>query len=854
MSGYLLGRCISIVVLCACVATCVAPSVAEASVPDIHPETAQRYTLLRQKEHRSEQEQREYCEILFVLAERARLCGDKNFALYVEELLAIATPLRTTEPHHYARALRLHAQIALQQDQVEIALQRLHRALKWLETHSSLVQFSLPAIPARAYEASALPRLHDTLSREHTALPIALASEYGSVCLALAITLEEDNQLTANATYHILKAQRILYRLSALSWSAKPTPIHTLISIRTLSALLNMIQLEADAPISVMANTPTSSFLDSLRQFFSASLSVAEQTVIQSKQDALSPQEQEIWALAQIEFARIQCGVMMIQADSLYRTNRFVQARSMFQQALDKARADSLRSTEADATIRLLAVYLNERMFAEFFILANEFLTKDILADYRALHPGMVAEVHNLMARHYAAQGKTDLALFEARTAFDMSMRAGLWQNIVTSARVISLLNELTKQFSEALEFRKIADRYNDSLLLRTKAFTTLDEELQLSSYQQRDETTALRALYAEQELQLRQQRWMMWIAIVAAILLVSGITLLLWLYTARNRALRMAYLNAEHVESVNTQLLQINRRLQEMNQERTEFFGIVVHDLKTPLNSITLLARSLEDLGDMMSNADKLDTLHSMRVTAEHMRVSISKLLEVNNLENSMLDLKLTAVSLLPVMNSLIERLSVNAAKKVITLQTELPATLPAVHADEQALYNVLENLLSNAIKFSPHNDTVIIRVKQYTFSGMSNEDRTSLDTTTNTVLNIIPALRNAMFTSPTRQVSTEKQRSRATHMIRIEIEDHGKGISLQEQAGLFQKFSRLSTQPTGDEHSSGLGLFIVRKYMDAMHGSVQCESTPGVKTIFAIEIPIHIEISTSAQSVSGA
>jgi two-component system, sensor histidine kinase and response regulator len=289
------------------------------------------------------------------------------------------------------------------------------------------------------------------------------------------------------------------------------------------------------------------------------------------------------------------------------------------------------------------------------------------------------------------------------------------------------------------------------------------------------------------------------------------------------------------------------------MHQERTEFFGIVVHDLKTPLNTVTLLARSLEDLGDVMSNADKLDSLHSMRITADHMRASISKLLEMNNLENKVLSLNLVPVSLLPILNLLIERLSVNARKKTIALHTELPRTLPAIRADEQALYNVLENLLSNAIKFSPHNETVIIRIKQFVASDTISKDREARNSASIAgILNLIPTVRHALFTAPAQSTFTETHRARSKQMIRIEIEDHGKGIPMNEQAGLFQKFSRLSTKPTDDEHSSGLGLFIVRKYMDAMHGTVQCESTPGVKTIFAIEIPIHIEISSSSRAVS--
>ncbi|EDN67760.1 response regulator receiver protein [Beggiatoa sp. PS] len=55
-----------------------------------------------------------------------------------------------------------------------------------------------------------------------------------------------------------------------------------------------------------------------------------------------------------------------------------------------------------------------------------------------------------------------------------------------------------------------------------------------------------------------------------------------------------------------------------------------------------------------------------------------------------------------------------------------------------------------------------------------------------------------------------------------------------------LFGKFARLTPQPTGEELSTGLGLFIVKKLVDAMNGSVLCESELGKGTIFRITFPI--------------
>jgi signal transduction histidine kinase len=102
-----------------------------------------------------------------------------------------------------------------------------------------------------------------------------------------------------------------------------------------------------------------------------------------------------------------------------------------------------------------------------------------------------------------------------------------------------------------------------------------------------------------------------------------------------------------------------------------------------------------------------------------------------------------------------------------------------------------ILDNLISNAIKYSPKNSTVIVSTKQ-----------------TNST-------------------------------IQISIRDQGPGISPAEHDKLFKKFSKLSIKPTGNESSTGLGLYIVKKICTTMNGSVRCESEPGCGSTFIVELP---------------
>ena len=70
----------------------------------------------------------------------------------------------------------------------------------------------------------------------------------------------------------------------------------------------------------------------------------------------------------------------------------------------------------------------------------------------------------------------------------------------------------------------------------------------------------------------------------------------------------------------------------------------------------------------------------------------------------------------------------------------------------------------------------------------------------------------------------------------MRCEVQDEGPGFNQKDYCQLFGKFARLSPRPTGDEHSTGLGLFIVKKLVEAMNGKVRCESELGKGAMFIV------------------
>jgi signal transduction histidine kinase len=83
----------------------------------------------------------------------------------------------------------------------------------------------------------------------------------------------------------------------------------------------------------------------------------------------------------------------------------------------------------------------------------------------------------------------------------------------------------------------------------------------------------------------------------------------------------------------------------------------------------------------------------------------------------------------------------------------------------------------------------------------------------------------------------------ARYSTTIRIAVKDEGPGLNEQDQEKLFQKFSRLSPQPTAGEHSTGLGLSIAKGLAELMHGTVSCVSAPQAGATFVLELPARVE-----------
>ncbi|MTI23314.1 hypothetical protein E1176_19955 [Fulvivirga sp. RKSG066] len=242
-------------------------------------------------------------------------------------------------------------------------------------------------------------------------------------------------------------------------------------------------------------------------------------------------------------------------------------------------------------------------------------------------------------------------------------------------------------------------------------------------------------------------------------------------------------------VQKQKEEILRKNEELISINNEKNNLIGIVAHDLKSPLNQIkgliTLIKMSADNL-----NSEAYSYIETIEKSATRLNEMIGKILDVEAIESKTPNINLTKVDLSELLRKTVERFDVLAKEKQINLHSDIPEGLTS-KVDADYTYQVFENLLSNAIKFSPK------------------------------FLNIYVSLKHE------------------NGQIICEVKDEGQGLSPEDKKKLFGKYQKLSARPTGNETSTGLGLSIVKKYVEAMNGQIWCESEVRKGASFFVSFP---------------
>lgn len=233
------------------------------------------------------------------------------------------------------------------------------------------------------------------------------------------------------------------------------------------------------------------------------------------------------------------------------------------------------------------------------------------------------------------------------------------------------------------------------------------------------------------------------------------------------------------------------NEELKKLNSEKDKFFSILAHDLKSPFNGFLGLTKVLSEQSKELSTEDIQRIAYSLNKSATNLNNLLENLLQWSMIKQGKLTLNRKLISVPKTVENCIEYFNESIQSKALNILVNIPSEI-YLNADENCLKSIIRNLLNNAIKFSHPNGKILISAE---FKGS---------------------------------------------VVMISLKDFGIGMNNETLNNLFTLNSISKRSGTHNEKSSGLGLLLVKEFLDLHHGSVNIESTENQGSCFSIFLPM--------------
>lgn len=230
--------------------------------------------------------------------------------------------------------------------------------------------------------------------------------------------------------------------------------------------------------------------------------------------------------------------------------------------------------------------------------------------------------------------------------------------------------------------------------------------------------------------------------------------------------------------------------KVQEISQFKSEFVSMLSHDIRSPLNTIQLIAGLLQNNEDKLPKEKKTSHFQLIRSAIKNMAHLLDEVSFINRADSGKLLCEVEPLNLKNFCHQITEEVQLSTREKNISLVFTSIGELGEGLWDESLLRHILNNLLSNAIKYSPYSGKV-----RFELLGQGKK-------------------------------------------VIFQIQDEGIGIPIEDQQHLFQPFHRASN--VGSIPGTGLGLSIVKKCVETLGGEISVHSEVGIGTTFAVTLPV--------------
>jgi signal transduction histidine kinase len=230
-----------------------------------------------------------------------------------------------------------------------------------------------------------------------------------------------------------------------------------------------------------------------------------------------------------------------------------------------------------------------------------------------------------------------------------------------------------------------------------------------------------------------------------------------------------------------------------QLNEAKTNFIATISHELKTPISSIKMSLKLLDDVRIGSVNTEQKQLLQNMDADTRRLLQITGELLDMAQVETGKIQLNFGSTHPQNIVSYAVQAIRFLAEQKEIAITVDCPETLPNVLADLDKTTWVLINLLSNAVKYSSSKSQIDLVVKKH-----------------------------------------------HNHSIEFSVQDHGQGIEDKYLSRIFERYFKVPGAGP-DKTGTGLGLAIAKDFIEAQGGHIGVDSEPGIGSRFYFSLKIN-------------
>lgn len=238
-------------------------------------------------------------------------------------------------------------------------------------------------------------------------------------------------------------------------------------------------------------------------------------------------------------------------------------------------------------------------------------------------------------------------------------------------------------------------------------------------------------------------------------------------------------------------ELFESRNEIVKMNKQRDKLYSIIAHDIRSPLSGILQTIDAIEQGYFDPTSEDFKEIIHHLKERTKETSTLLTSLLQWSRVKSDKFEMHPSESNVYVIVSSCIQLLNANAMNKNINIHVDSDDSAVA-WCDEVSIHTVVRNLISNAIKFTNTNGSIWVRTKK------------------------------------------------TSKCLRIEIIDSGVGMSPETIEKIFEKNEHYTTSGTQNEQGTGLGLMLVKEFVEKNNGSLSVQSVIGEGSTFVIELPI--------------